>query len=129
VNRYGGILGVIFFSLDKRSGERDETWDELVIKMAKNMRAYDVFGRWNNSEHAVLVPQRALSQVTGFAVRLRRFVDEYHLNGLHPFSASLGVTEYRRGEAVHLFLQRAQCAMDRAKAAGGNRISAARTDR
>jgi len=134
VNRYGGELGFILFSLDDldglyaRLGSRsgDDLLDHLTTLMARRIRAHDLLARRNKGEYAVLVPEMELTEVTGFAVKLRRLVDEYQFNDAGVMSASFGVTEFRRGEPVDALEQRAQRAMERARAAGGNRISAAR---
>jgi GGDEF domain-containing protein len=85
-----------------------------------------LLARRGQGEFAVLVPAMELTEITGFAVKLRRLVDEYQFNGAGLISASFGVTEFRRGEPVDALEQRALRAMERARAAGGNRISAAR---
>lgn len=129
VNRYGGMLGMIVFGFDRVPNAHQTPWDKpisLAVTLAKRIRAYDVLGPWSTNEFALLVPERELVQVVGCAVRLRRFIDEYPRSALPAPHASFGATCYRRGEAPILCVERAQGAMARAQAAGGNRVAAQR---
>jgi diguanylate cyclase len=134
VNRHGGELGLIVFSIDnlremyahlgRRAG--DDVIDHLSAHVGRRIRTHDLLGRRSGGEFAVLVPAMDLSDVTGFAVKLRRLVMEYQLNGAPLLTASFGVTEFQRGEATAILEQRALRALERAQQAGGNRVSAAR---
>ena len=136
VNRYGGELGVILFALDKvdalyeHLGQPggEELLGHLTDLLSRRIRLHDVFARRATSEFGVLVPAMDLTEITGFAVKLRRCVAEYRCNGFGVLSASFGVTQFRRGEIAETFLQRATRALERAQAAGGNRISALRAE-
>lgn len=132
--RSGGQLGLILFGLDNlrdiyESAGRvatDALLDQLGAHLARRVRAHDLFARFPGGEFALLTPGMELSEVTGCAVKLRHLVHEFHFNRIGRIGASFGVTHHQPGETGELLQARARRALDRARAAGGNRVSAAR---
>lgn len=136
VNRYGGMLGLIIFELDnfselaRRLGPEGcgKLLQHLSRLLARQVRASDILAHWKGGRFAVLAPDLDLHETTGFAVKLRRLVEEYRHNGSGLITASFGVTEYRAHEAIDGFSERALGALAHAQNKGGNRVAAARPE-
>lgn len=136
VTRYGGALGLVVFELDdfpdlaQRLGPEDcdKFLKHLSHMLVRRIRASDVLAHWKGGRFAVLAPEQDLHETTGFAVKLRRLVAEYRHNGSGLITASFGVTEYRVGEPLDAFTERALGALAHAQRNGGNRVAAARPE-
>lgn len=89
------------------------------------LRTTDICGRYGGEEFLVIWPNVGLEAADQAAERLRGAIgglavesDERHV----PLAASLGITEYRRGETLDDLLARADLALYEAKHAGRDRV-------
>jgi len=130
VSRHGGSLSLIALGLD--TGEAvecaatDPVVTEAVAVIGTNSRASDVVGHWKACHLLIMAVATDLTEAVGFAVKLRRLMAE---GGGLPRAlptASLGVAEYRPGEAMEQLVARADAAMRVASRRGGNRIATER---
>jgi diguanylate cyclase (GGDEF)-like protein len=80
------------------------------------------FGRLGNEEYIVLLPQTGLHGAERCAVRICEAVRKKPFDDAYQQTVSSGVAEYKRGETIPELLARADEALRKAKAAGGNRV-------
>lgn len=134
--RYGTPLALILLDVDHFKKYNDSyghpAGDEVLRQVARlltlNVRAFDKVARYGGEEFVVILPQTNLPGAVAAAEKLRRVVEG------HPFlggetqpggklTVSLGVAGFPgHAGSVDDLLQRADQAMYRAKAAGGNRV-------
>src|SRR5689334_4590552 len=86
----------------------------------------NLLARWRvGDEFLVLLSNTALERALGLAERLRGAVEEESRAWLYPVTISIGVAVYpRHGETVEQLLHAGECAKERAKAEGKNRVCA-----
>jgi diguanylate cyclase (GGDEF)-like protein len=91
------------------------------------LRREDYAGRYGGEEFFVLLPGAELSVALAIAERIREFIATTpvkHDGKTFNVAASVGVAEYRRGEAPGEWVARSDSAMYRAKQLGRNRVEA-----
>ena len=96
---------------------------EFVRRTSTVLRAHDLFGRYGGEEFVVLLPDTDHQMALQIAARICHTVQEPG-DGKGPlFTASIGVTTgMPTAEDFHKFLDDADKALYRAKAAGKNRV-------
>lgn len=87
-----------------------------------NLRGSDIFGRWGGEEFLILSPHLHLKDAVKLAEKLRRAIEETEFDGGIRLSTSVGVSEYRSGEAAASLIARADHALYAAKESGRNRV-------
>lgn len=96
---------------------------EVATALHENLRISDTCARWGGEEFLVLLPATAIRAAEPLLERLREAVAGLplgiHVEGLSA-SISVGFTDYRSEEPVHLALHRADEALYHAKASGRN---------
>jgi diguanylate cyclase (GGDEF)-like protein len=131
--RHARPLAVILFDLDQfkslndRYGHHvgDDLLVELVDLAAPLQRVTDVIGRWGGDEFLVICSEAAAPDGHIVAERLRLAVEAHSFQPGLRITISLGVAEAQEGDTPVALLGRADAAMYRAKAAGGNRVEVA----
>jgi diguanylate cyclase (GGDEF)-like protein len=98
---------------------------ELGKLLKKSLRKYDYAGRYGGEEFFMVLTNTSLEKGFIIAERLRRELDEKPTlcndQKLHV-TVSIGIAEFRKGEASKTWIERADLAMYRAKNLGRNRI-------
>jgi diguanylate cyclase (GGDEF)-like protein len=134
VQRYGFPLSFALIDLDRFKSINDEfghaAGDEVLRVYSRNImtvfRHHDMVARYGGEEFAVLLPNtdadgaiRALNKVRRRAAETR-----WQLNGTvsQVPSFSAGVSLFKPGESVSVFIERADKALYRAKRLGRDRI-------
>lgn len=130
-------IAIVLMDIDhfKRVNDRfghtagDEVLRQLVETGRKTLRSEDVLGRLGGDEFAVLLPGTTLEQAARVAERLRSTYEQLKVparSGTVRFTVSCGVAEWQpHFQTVEDLLQRADCALYKAKNAGRNCV---RTD-
>jgi two-component system, cell cycle response regulator len=101
---------------------------EVTARVARHVRAFDLFARYGGEEFVVVLPETDRRVAEGVAERLRMVVAEQPIRIGNPpvelpitISIGLAVTEDER-ETSSSLLRRADEALYAAKAAGRNRV-------
>jgi diguanylate cyclase (GGDEF)-like protein len=97
----------------------------LAETLRLGVRAADVLGRLGGEEFAVLLPQAALDDATGYAERLRAGIAGSVVVHQHQelrFTCSFGVAQMRPSDDLDALVGRADAALYEAKRAGRDRV-------
>jgi diguanylate cyclase (GGDEF)-like protein len=100
----------------------DEVLIGLVQVLNNNKRTTDYLGRWGGDELILLLNDTNLSGASNLAEKLRRLVESHTFPHSRHLTISLGACEYRDGDTLASFIERADAAMYRAKRGGRNRV-------
>lgn len=114
-----------FKSINDENGHRggDLVLKEFVRRTALELRSHDLFGRYGGEEFVVLLPATSEDVAVQIATRLCEVVRETISADIPSFTVSIGVaTKMSDGEDLGDFLNQADKALYRAKAAGKNRV-------
>lgn len=93
----------------------DRVLRDVAQALAASVREIDRVGRWGGEEFLVLMPDASAEQALKVAERIRAHVASASV------TVSVGVAQYRTGEAVHAWLSRADRMLYQAKASGRDR--------
>lgn len=132
-DRYGRPISVIladvdhFKTINDRLGHEggDRVLIQLTATLGAHLRETDVLARWGGEEFLVFVPEADREGACELAERLRSAVEqEVERQAIHGVGTlSAGVAQYQPGEALRIWIRRADEALYEAKKAGRNRIS------
>lgn len=114
-----------FKSINDQYGHRggDMVLKEFVRRTALVLRHHDLFGRYGGEEFVVLLPDTSEEDALQIATRLCQVVRETASPDVPTFTVSVGVaTRMPDGKDISDFLNQADRALYRAKAAGKNRV-------
>ncbi|HUK57901.1 MAG TPA: GGDEF domain-containing protein [Stellaceae bacterium] len=102
----------------------------LVAKtLTDSVRGRDTSARFGGEEFAIILPQTALADATVVAEHIRQGLTRRKLVGRDKnqdyggITLSFGAAEYRPGEPLSTFVERADAALYRAKREGRNRVA------
>jgi diguanylate cyclase len=88
----------------------------------KELRISDVLVRWGGEEFLVLLPATGVAGATVLAEKLRRALERTPFATAGTVTVSVGVAEHIPEETLASWIERADRALYRAKAAGRNRV-------
>jgi len=132
--RMGIPFGVLFMDIDHFKKFNDTYGHDVgdrVLKfvantLAKNLRPFDVVGRWGGEEFIGIMRNVAGQTLEQLGERLRVLVDDSYLmqqgNKLHV-SISIGATVTRNDDTVNSLIKRADTLLYQSKQAGRNRLT------
>jgi polar amino acid transport system substrate-binding protein len=132
--RYHRPLSVIMLDIDKFKYINDtyghQTGDTVLREIAKilcsNIRHSDVIGRWGGEEFLVICPETESQGALSTAEKLRENIEGLQFLELEDgITCSFGVAELRKDEKGEELVNRADCAMYRAKERGRNQVACA----
>ncbi|MBT8440810.1 MAG: diguanylate cyclase [Gammaproteobacteria bacterium] len=89
------------------------------VKPVTNERAFDRLG---NGQFMVILPTANHAGATRCAERICAAIRRYPIEGQYAVTLYGAAVEYRRGETVRMLLDRAEAALERARAAGGDQV-------
>ncbi|MBF0285570.1 MAG: GGDEF domain-containing protein [Magnetococcales bacterium] len=106
-------------------GEGDNVLNRVARLMASRVRESDLLARVGGDEFLLLMPNTGESESLILLNRIRQGVNDLNIQapGSPPLGTSVGVAAWRPGEALVQWLERADAALYRAKAAGRNQVS------
>ncbi len=130
--RYDMPFSVILLDIDHFKRINDTfghpAGDQVLIQLAQtlreNLRQSDAAGRWGGEEFLIVCPFAEADGARQLAEKIRRSIAATDLPKVQPVTASLGLTQYRRGDDAKALLARADQALYAAKGQGRNRVEA-----
>lgn len=105
-----------------------KTGDEILISLAellaKNVRIYDLVGRWGGEEFIIICPNSNLKQTKTLCKKIHHLIEtkEYTYLDNQNITVSCGIAQYKHNENVDKFIQRADTELYKAKNSGRNII-------
>lgn len=106
----------------------DVVLQELAILVRHQVRTEDIVARWGGEEFCILLPESSIAEAEFMARRVCQALAEHRLPlaaGADRVTASLGVASSWGSDVGEELFSRADAAMYRVKAAGGNGIALA----
>lgn len=110
----------------------DQVLRLVARTLTDNVKGRDIAARYGGEEFAIILPETSLPSGVKVAEVLRRSVESKEVvnktnnETLGRITLSVGVAEYKQGESVSEFIERADAALYEAKKAGRNRVESAR---
>lgn len=131
--RYGHPFSVILCDIDHFKAVNDEFGHDqgdrvlqgLVGCIGDVLRETDLLVRWGGEEFMALLPETDLAGGRRLAERMRTAAEACDFGLGRPVTISLGVAQYRTGEAANHLTRRVDDALYRAKEGGRNRTESA----
>jgi len=132
-DRYGHRLSVAMVAIDRLEQvnleQGTEAGDRMLVAVAETLtstlRMPDRVGRYSGNEFLIILPETLLNDACRLAERIRAEAEHIAVTvgDEQVFSTlSIGVTEFRRGEDLELFVSRAERAIVEAKGKGYNSV-------
>lgn len=123
-------LSLIFFDIDHFKAVNDtfghkvgdSVLRELTGLVNLNLTPDEQFGRWGGEEFIIISSQSG-EKALKLAEELCLKINEYRFKTAERQTVSFGVTEYRTGESVDSFLNRADRGLYQSKHDGRNRVT------
>lgn len=109
----------------------DQVLRLVARTLTDNVKGRDIAARYGGEEFAIILPETGLQGGLKVGDMLRRLVESKEVinktsqETLGRITLSIGVAEYKRGESVSEFLERADAALYQAKRLGRNRVEVA----
>lgn len=137
VRRYDRTLSLLMLDLDHFKSVNDSRGHAAgdaalrtvaAVFRSSELRQNDFFGRIGGEEFAIALPETGIEGAADVAERIRENLASTAVtynNDDFIITASIGVSEFRRGDSQDSLLHRADKAMYEAKQAGRNRVSLA----
>ena len=135
VFRYDRDLSMLLMDIDHFKDFNDNyghmEGDKVLVmissKILSCLRKNDSAYRYGGEEFTVLLPETGSAAAVLVAERIRETIERQVLRPVAGvcinLTISIGVTQFKRGERVSMFVDRADRAMYRSKQAGRNRVS------
>lgn len=134
LKRYKSPFGILFFDIDKFKSFNDtyghDTGDkvlQLVSRtVSRNLRPFDLFGRWGGEEFLAVVRNCDALGVLQIAERFKNLISKSQLKiGTEKLgiTVSVGATMVREGDTPGSIIKRADELMYESKKKGGNQVS------
>ena len=109
----------------------DQVLRLVARTLTDNVKGRDIAARYGGEEFAIILPETNLQSGLKVAEILRRLVESKEVvnktnqETLGRITLSVGVAEYKTGESISEFIERADAALYQAKRAGRNRVQPA----
>ncbi len=132
--RYGSPLSLVSIGVDSvTGGTLDEALSLVATVLGETLRLPDRFGRYDDDEFILVLPQTRIKDAFGVAERLQGAIMTAvgRVAGPRPppVTISLGVAEFGRGQDLEKFVAAARDALASARASGGNQVAQFRATR
>ena len=132
--RYGSPLSAVSLGVDHIAGEAPEESLSLVAAvLGEALRLPDRFGRYDEDEFLLVLPQTRADDAMGVAERLRQSIITAVARaagpGPVPLTVSFGVAEFGKGQDLEKFVGSARNALATARASGGGQVAQFRATR
>lgn len=98
----------------------------IANRLRRSMRAFDDIGRYGGEEFLIVLQNTDLDEGMEIASRLGQVVSgaPFHGDDIKiKMTMSMGLTQYRPGDTLRSFIERADAALYQAKHTGRNRVS------
>jgi diguanylate cyclase len=114
---------------DRHGHQTGDTVLQLVARtLSDNVKGQDLAARYGGEEFALLLPRTRSDQAARLGDNIRALIGARKLvkrgsgENLGQITISAGIAEYRPGESLSVFVQRADKALYAAKRQGRNRV-------
>lgn len=130
--RYGQPVALIMMDLDHFKQINDQFGHAAGDQLLKGFcdivqsctRNTDVLGRWGGEEFILVMPSSGFASAAQLAERIRCALEQHVFHDGYKITASFGFAVCQSTDTFESWLQRADMALYRAKAAGRNRVEA-----
>ena len=130
-SRYGDNLSLAVLDIDRFKKINDTYGHPIGDSVLKNianticttLRKSDISVRWGGEEFLFLMPGTSLAESRVISERLRSNIEKGSYHEFANATASIGITEYIKGDSLETMIKRADDALYDAKATGRNRVS------
>jgi diguanylate cyclase (GGDEF)-like protein len=134
MHRYGQSFGVLFIDVDNFKKVNDsyghEVGDEVLKMVAqtlvRNIRSFDVVGRWGGEEFVAIIASVTEEELPGIAEKFRVLVGQSKLppeSHSVRVTVSIGAALAKPGDTKEVLLKKVDRLMYRSKARGKNRTT------
>ncbi|WP_020410049.1 GGDEF domain-containing protein [Hahella ganghwensis] len=104
-----------------------EAMSVLAQSVTNVIREVDIFGRYGSGKFIICLPSTELNGAVILAERIRQAVEDIKPRSYRSnFTISIGCAEKQSQENMNEVIKRANQALERARAAGGNRVAASK---
>ena len=133
-HRYGRHLSMLMLDIDRFKRVNDKhghVVGDAVIRaisatIKEQIRGSDFAGRYGGEEFIVLLPETPLKKAAVLAEKLRKSIEKLKVKveglTLDDLAVSIGVAEFREGDAPTDIINRSDQGLYKAKRAGRNRV-------
>jgi len=113
-----------FKQINDRYGHNmgDKVLKQVANLLLKELRSVDIICRWGGEEFVVLLPAVSKMNAVRIAEKIRHAIEVLQLHDIPSITASIGVSEVKRGDTLHDVIERADKALYQAKMSGRNCI-------
>lgn len=126
----GKPLSIVLINVDNLARINEEsgraTGDIVLVEfceLVKNhLRSSDLFGRWEDTEFILVLPDTNVVAAAQIAERIRHAIENYPFRKVPSLTACFGVALHERGETIEDCVSRADSAVFVAKMNGKNRV-------
>ena len=98
--------------------------DKVLVQVShailRTLRNVDIVARWGGEEFVMLLPTANLENAKFLAEKIRKEIEDLHIDIAGSITVSLGVTEIKMGDTLENALKRADDALYLAKKSGRN---------
>jgi diguanylate cyclase (GGDEF)-like protein len=130
--RLGGLFCLCLLDIDyfKRINDTyghnagDTVLREFAATVQRQIRESDSFGRYGGEEFLLMLPETAIDEAHALAERVRTNIARLGFSDLPDLAVtvSIGIAEFRSGEAIAQTVARADEALYQAKSGGRNQV-------
>lgn len=109
----------------------DQVLRLVARTLTDNVKGRDIAARYGGEEFAIILPETGIQAGVKVADTLRRMVETKEVvnktnhETLGRITLSIGIAQYKRGESISEFIERADTALYQAKRNGRNRVETA----
>lgn len=128
--RYNTSISLIIFDIDHFKNINDlhghNVGDCVLIELSclvkNNIRATDLLTRWGGDEFVVLAPNTSVNFAVNVAEKLKVCIEAHDFQDIDTVTVSFGVSEFRFGDTLDDWIDRADKALYLAKSSGRNTV-------
>jgi polar amino acid transport system substrate-binding protein len=129
-DRFARPLSIIMLDLDffKKVNDNyghkagDETLKMICKIILEQKRESDIFGRWGGEEFLLVCPETDIEGARALAEKLRKTIETTEFPIISSITASFGVAQFEKYDAIVKVFDRADHALYEAKASGRNKV-------
>lgn len=100
----------------------DNVLKTIAERVGSCLRESDIFARVGGEEFMVILPRTTLETANEIGERIRKCIEECHIESLGQITISLGLVEYRENESFTEIVKRVDTALYKAKNNGRNNL-------
>ena len=114
VERYRGLLSVVFFDIDYFKQINDHyghnVGDDVLVELTKLVSGFiresDILGRWGGDEFLIILPETSKRQAKRLAESIRTLIREHTFEHIGHLRCSFGAESYRFGDTLKSLMDR-----------------------